>query len=288
MHLVYGHLSMDRLIVVDNFPTLNEDVFISDLVENPGGAGSNVAAFLAQLGHNVGLFTGVGDDETGRFLKEDISSYGVNTKYVKVQQQPTTKLTCVMDRNGNRSFYLHRGSSFNLGSEHFEEVDYSTIDSLIFNGIPLNDTISAMDYSQRNIPSYINLGTIISAGERVTPDFLSQFEAIFMNDSELETLLSRESITEEELKETKQKIIITRGKNGSTTFYDGQRIDVPAYECNVVNTLGCGDAFMAGWLASYFDGKSLSDCAERGHFYASVIAGTPKERLLFSEAQKKA
>ena len=288
MHLVYGHLSLDMLIVVDNFPALNEDVFISDLVENPGGAGSNVAAFLAQLGHDVGLFTAVGDDETGRFLQEEISGYRVSTKYIKVQQQPTTRLTCVMDKNGNRSFYLHRGSSFNLGSKDYEAVDYSNIDSLIFNGIPLDDTIMAMKYCQQEIPFYINLGTIISAGERVTPNSLARFEAIFMNGSELETLLSRENITEEKLRELHGKVVITRGKDGSTTFYDGKETNIPAYGCNVVNTLGCGDAFMAGWLASYFDGKSLSECAERGHFYAGIIAGTSKERLLFSETQKKA
>ena len=288
MHLVYGHLSMDRLIVVGDIPALNEDVFVSEMIENPGGAGSNVAAFLAQLGHNVGLFTGIGDDDIGRFLQEEISSYGVDTTYVKIQKHPTTKLTCVMDKSGDRSFYLHKGSSFNLESKAFENVDYSKLDSLIFNGIPLADTLTAIDYCTHDIPFYINLGTIISAGERITLNFLARFEAVFMNESELEVLLSKESLTEEKLRRSCEKIVITRGKDGSTTLYGDRKIDVPGYECNVANSLGCGDAFMAGWLGAYFDKKPLLECAERGHFYASIIAASTKERLSLNNTQEKA
>ena len=51
-----------------------------------------------------------------------------------------------------------------------------------------------------------------------------------------------------------------------------ERIHVSAYDIEVVDTTGCGDAFTAGFIAGLADGRSLDECAHLGTASASLVA----------------
>jgi sugar/nucleoside kinase (ribokinase family) len=52
-----------------------------------------------------------------------------------------------------------------------------------------------------------------------------------------------------------------------------ERIHVPCYEIDVVDTTGCGDAFTAGFIAGLANDRSLEECAHLGTASASLVAG---------------
>ena len=62
------------------------------------------------------------------------------------------------------------------------------------------------------------------------------------------------------------------GSEGSIIAMGDDRIHVPAYDIEVVDTTGCGDAFTAGFIAGLADGRSLTEAAHLGTASASLVA----------------
>ena len=50
------------------------------------------------------------------------------------------------------------------------------------------------------------------------------------------------------------------------------RIHVGAYDIEIVDTTGCGDAYTAGFIAGLADDRSLEECAHLGTASASLVA----------------
>ena len=69
-----------------------------------------------------------------------------------------------------------------------------------------------------------------------------------------------------------QAIILTMGAEGSI-FYNGDIfISQPVIPCQVVDTVGCGDAFLAGWCNAVLNGQSAKKAMYAGSELSSRIA----------------
>ena len=69
-----------------------------------------------------------------------------------------------------------------------------------------------------------------------------------------------------------QSIILTMGAEGSI-FYNGDIfISQPVIPCQVVDTVGCGDAFLAGWCNAVLNGQSAEKAMSAGSELSSLIA----------------
>ena len=79
------------------------------------------------------------------------------------------------------------------------------------------------------------------------------------------------------------------GGDGSIIAMGDQRIHVPAYDIEVVDTTGCGDAFTAGFIAGLADGRSLEEAAHLGTASASLVAsGLGSDAGIVDRAQVEA
>ncbi|HEX7391164.1 MAG TPA: PfkB family carbohydrate kinase, partial [Acidiphilium sp.] len=85
-------------------------------------------------------------------------------------------------------------------------------------------------------------------------------------------------------------LVVKRGARGSVVFggaipaYPDGGIVVPGFPVALVNPLGAGDAFMAGFVARYLDGAAPEDCARQGNACGAIVAA----RLLCSAASPTA
>jgi 5-dehydro-2-deoxygluconokinase len=69
-----------------------------------------------------------------------------------------------------------------------------------------------------------------------------------------------------------QALVVKRGQRGSTVFTaDGQRLDAPPYEVQVLNVLGAGDAFVSGFLYGYRHGWDWRRCARFGNATGAIV-----------------
>jgi sugar/nucleoside kinase (ribokinase family) len=67
-------------------------------------------------------------------------------------------------------------------------------------------------------------------------------------------------------------VAVTRGSEGALVVTAAEAIAVPAFEVEVVDTTGCGDAFSAGFLRGLAAGKSLDAAAVLGSATAALVA----------------
>jgi sugar/nucleoside kinase (ribokinase family) len=67
-------------------------------------------------------------------------------------------------------------------------------------------------------------------------------------------------------------VAVTCGAEGSVVVADGEATRVPAFEVEVVDTTGCGDAYSAGFLRGLSLGRQPADAALLGSACASLVA----------------
>jgi fructokinase len=75
-------------------------------------------------------------------------------------------------------------------------------------------------------------------------------------------------------------LCVTKGENGAILYCNGEFYEHPGFKVNAVDTVGAGDAFLAGLIASLLNKKEPADalafaCAT-GAFVASKAGATPE------------
>jgi sugar/nucleoside kinase (ribokinase family) len=122
-----------------------------------------------------------------------------------------------------------------------------------------------------------SIGTISAFGKERAISLIKGFSGIFMNESEAEYLTGSTNQLEQfqSLKELAPLLVIKRGAKGALAkFNDADLISKPAEEAVVIDTTGAGDAFAAGFLASWLTSKDLGAAIARALEVAAQCVAT--------------
>lgn len=136
--VVIGDVFADMISKVQGFPETGGRTFGTSFMRNSGGTGGNIAAGLAVLGMEASIVCGLGDDENGEFLLEELKQSGVNTEHVKVTAGLKSGAVPIMvDEDGERVIYvLVKGSAFEvIEPEDLLFLEEMNPDALCFTGV---------------------------------------------------------------------------------------------------------------------------------------------------------
>lgn len=233
---------------------------------NPGGAPCNVLAMLQKLGKQTAFIGKVGNDMFGRQLTEAVSSVGVDTRALKMDNEVHTTLAFVHTfPGGDRdfSFYRNPGADMMLTKD---EVDTELIkDSKIFHFGTLSSTHEGVREATRYaIDVAKEAGAIITFDPNLRPPLwaslddakreieygLGKCDVLKISDNEVEFLFGTTDY-DEGAKILQEKyniplILITLGPDGSRAYYQDLRVEVaPFLNENTIETTGAGDTFCA-------------------------------------------
>ena len=238
----------------------------------PGGAPANVAVGLSRLGIESAFVGMVGDDAFGELLRNTLEAENVDTRSLgKSTDQPTTLAFVALDEGGvpDFVFYRHPGADQSIQPSDldltvFDSAKVFHFGSLSLVSSPAYDTTYACleQASKSNITvSYDpNFRPALwpdtdKARERMLEP-LKYVTILKVSEEEFE-LLSGESDLSKGCAQLASQgpttIVITRGKNGMTLWRDGETIDVQAEPVNAVDTTGCGDSSVAGFLTTLLE-----------------------------------
>lgn len=236
----------------------------------PGGAPANVAVAAARLGTAAAFIGSVGNDLFGDFILRALEAEGVQTGGVRRREPPTrTSLAFVeIDAAGDRSFTFYRSDPAADELLYPEDVSEDLLSGaafLNFGSIPLikdpaasaaRRAASLAAESGVSVAFDVNLRehlweSVEAAREAVDPLFdLSRI--VKLSDAELSPLLGVED--EEEaaqmlLDRDVELVLVSLGPEGA--FYASSEFSgrVPAFQVDVVDATGAGDAFLAATLA---------------------------------------
>jgi sugar/nucleoside kinase (ribokinase family) len=288
--LVLGDLTLD--VVLSPARPLARGTDVPGLVRlRQGGSAATAAAWLGRLGAEVQLVCAVGRDGPGRALVESIRADHVVVRASRVAGQPTGRIGVVVAADGERSFVADRAAADQLAPADLRPAWFRSIElvhlplySLV--GEPLGSAGRAAVRLAREAGAAVSLdlasvGPLLAGGRpaalalvrEVAPDVLLATAA------ELSALLDSpdRAIPGARALALAPVVIVKRGGDGATVHLldaAGAPItfDVATRPLPAADTTGAGDAFDAGFLIGFTEGRRIGRSSPAG-LRRAVLAG---------------
>lgn len=248
------------------------------LIVSVGGAEVNVAVTLARLGVPSRFAGRVGDDPFGRRTLAALNAAGVDTRYVETDMSRPTGLY-LKDPVGPVRYYRKGSAAATYSS--VPTTALSDVDHVHLTGI----TVALSEDCRRLVESLLSLDGITvsfdinfrpalwesTAAASVLLEFARRADLVFTGLDEAATLWKVRAPEEiRALLPTVAELVVKDGPRQATAFHGDHRIDVAPTAITVVEPIGAGDAFAAGYLAARRHGEDLGAALRAGHLLAAT------------------
>jgi sugar/nucleoside kinase (ribokinase family) len=238
-----------------------------------GGAGANTALWLAATGTETTLVARIGDDSGGRLIRSDLEAAGVRCAFAVDTEAATCCVVVLVDRDGQRSMLPDRGANARFSAEDVDRAALSGATHLHLSGYVLLDPSSRPGgLAALAAAREAGLSTSVdpqSAALLTDPaaflDDVRGVDLLLPNTDELIALTSSaDPAAAGELLKTVGAVAVTAGLAGASWVDSDGVVSVPAEDAECVDSTGAGDAFDAGVLSAWLQGRSTVDVLRAG------------------------
>jgi fructokinase len=260
----------------------------------PGGAPMNVAYHLQKLNKNPALITRIGIDDKGQQLMKIFSGHGVCTDFFQVDNKYETGKVFANPNEYNEVVYdivKPVAWDFIAWDESLTDpvtnAGYFVYGSLAARSKVSKDTLFKLLETAKNKVLDINLRAP-HYNRRIVEQLLRKANFVKMNLAELELItgwFSNYTSIEDRLKSIGDKfrlsnMVVTMGGDGALLLINGEITKHPGFKVAVVDTVGSGDAFLAGLLSQLLDNAgseaTLEFASALGAFIATQRGACPE------------
>ena len=276
--LVAGEINPDLILTGDVDPEFGQVEKLVDSASLTIGSSSAIfACGAARLGLKVAFIGVCGDDVFGHFMLEQMQDRGVDTSDVIVRKDGQTGLSVILNRGSDRAIFTHAGLINALRADDISNVLLKRARHLHVASYFLQTNL------QPGLPDLFrrarSLGLTTSLDTNYDPsevwlgfDELLSVTNVFLPNEKEALSLAKESdidLAAEILGTKTETLAIKLGAEGALGVRDGEKTKVTSIPVNVVDTVGAGDSFDAGFLYGYLHGWSL----ERSLRLACICGG---------------
>jgi 2-dehydro-3-deoxygluconokinase len=271
------------------------------------GAESTVAIGMRRLGHEAVWVGVVGDDELGARVLRDLTAEGVDTRFVRIDPDHPTGFMLRELRTAEYTrvtYYRTQSAGSHLTPADVEAAfaafgsagpDLGDIDLVHLTGITpalAENCADAVRHAVRlaraaGIPVSFDVNyrsTLPGSDTTVTliRELLPEIAILFVGDDEL-ALVTDESDPERAARDLLTRgvseVVVKQGANGALAATTDERdaicvVSHPALPVRVVDAIGAGDSFTAGYLAARCEGLPPADRLRWGTIAAACTVGT--------------
>lgn len=282
-----------------NYPVVCFGEILWDILPGnmmPGGAPMNVAYHLQKLGMPPALITRVGLDNHGKKLIQLMEREGISTDYFQMDfELDTGKVTATpgegdavhyeickpvawdniqWDDNflslvGEAGYFIH--GTLGARSEASRKVLYRLLEVARFRVLDIN--LRPPHYDRTTLEHLLQGVTLLKLNLEELELLTGWFSGYRTEGDRMEVLQSRFHIP---------TIVVTRGSQGAVLLDDGKFYTHPGFRVEVADTVGSGDAFLAGLLFRMTEGTdppaAIAFASAMGALVASQYGPTPAYR----------
>jgi 2-dehydro-3-deoxygluconokinase len=254
-----------------------------------GGAESNVACHLPALGVPSAWVSAVGDDPFGRALLDEIGAAGVDVSGVHVDpSRPTGLYIKESGAQGSPVRYYRTGSAASgMGPELLADLDLDGAGVIHLSGITPALSTSCLDLV-RAVLTAPRTDTLVSFDVNFRPalwsgkdpsvlrELANAADIVLTGDDEALAVWGTGDPTElRALLPGPATLVVKHGERGVTLVEgDEPPVFAPALQVDVVEPVGAGDAFAAGFLAATLRGLDPATRLRSGHLQAASTLRT--------------
>ena len=241
-----------------------------------GGSIFNTAIALGRLGIITGFFSGLSTDFFGDSLKAGLMGSNVDLKYTKIWDKPSTLAFVKLDNGQARySFYDDNSAGRMLTKKDLPKLS-ADVNALHFGSISLIPEPGASTYEALMTREANNRVICLDPNirENVIKDrreylarisrLISMCDILKISDEDVTWITGKTdlaSAARKWLNAGAKVVVITKGENGVEAFTKGISIKQPSVNVKVADTVGAGDTFTAGFLASLQRAGKLNNAA---------------------------
>lgn len=260
-----------------------------------GGAESNVAIGLARLGVETTWISRVGADSFGDLIRRELRAEGVTCRALVDEERRTGFMLKERLAGGaSRITYYREGSAASrMASDDVTDQDLDAADLVHLTGITC-----ALSEQGRHLVTDVarrarDRGVVVSfdlnyrrrlwepsEAAAVYEQVLPWCDVVFAGESEAALVVGAREMSGEDAAEFIAKfgpetVVVKHGADGATGWFSGQAVERPAYTVPVIDAVGAGDAFAAGFIAAYLDGSLPEECMRAGVGSGALACTSP-------------
>lgn len=275
----FGALNVDRLYSVDKIVSHDEESFITNETDTPGGSAANTIVGLARLGCSTSIIGKIAEDDEGDLIEYNLAINGVYTNNLIYSEIGSTgKCIGFVDKYGERCLYISPGVNDEIKIGEINPLNIMRCKIMhytSFVGDSFNTQIELLEkLSKETLLSFDPGMLYVEKGFDELKSILERTDILLINESELRLLCNNDH---DDLKELTlglldmgiDTVVVKQGSKGVFAINNSQECFVEAYECDVVDTTGAGDSFNSGFLYSFLKGYDLEKSCQIGNWVAS-------------------
>ncbi|MGB2625218.1 MAG: carbohydrate kinase family protein [Candidatus Acidiferrum sp.] len=277
---VIGELNLDLILYgLPDELVLERELLASDLRITLGSSSAIFAHNLARLGNKVGFSSCIGDDPLGEICLERLRDANVDLSRVRRFENKTTGLTVVLQQSKERYILTYPGTMYEFREKDLD-FDY------IFSAKHLHVCSYFLQKGLR--PSWVSIlrkakeaGLTTSLDTNDDPEdcwsddvrsLLKHVDILLPNEREACKLARTDDFEHaaDILAEKVPVLVIKRGAQGAVARVGKDKFVALPPDVQMVDPVGAGDSFDAGFLHQFIRGARIEECLKYGNLAGAL------------------
>ena len=244
-----------------------------------GGVGRNIAHNMALMGLRVGLLTAYGTDLNGERVASSCSKAGIDLSHaLRLPDMDTSTYLYLTRPDGEMALAVSDMAICEKITPTYLSANLSRLQNAQVVVADANIPAESLEYLAENCASPLFVDPVSTVKAEKLRPILHKIHTLKPNRLEAELLSGVKIETNEDLVKAADRLLelgvhrlfISLGADGVFAAMGKERLWVPNIPGNMVNTTGCGDAFMAALVWAYMEGSDLKRSALAGLAAGSI------------------
>jgi sugar/nucleoside kinase (ribokinase family) len=279
--IVVGELNVDLILnEIDSFPEMGKEKLANKMDLVLGSSSAIFASNLSSLGTKVSFLGKIGNDSFGELCVASLKTKGVDTSLIVTDEVLKTGATIVMNYDNDRAMVTYPGAMENLTIEEITEDKLAEARhmhlSSPFLQPKLKDSLIEIFNKAKKLGLTTSLDTQWDPNEKWDLDLeelLPLVDVFLPNEQELLLLTSEETIESalNKIEKYANTVVVKMGTKGSLSMVNGERKNIKSFlNSEVVDAIGAGDSFNAGYISKYIKSASVEECQTFGNLTGAI------------------
>jgi len=273
--IVIGELNVDIILnEIESIPVIGKEIIANAMAVTLGSSSAIFASNLSSLGTQVAFIGKVGNDNFAQVVLSSLDTKKVDTSHIIRSTSLSTGATIVLNYDQDRANITYPGAMNDL---HLEDIDFVFLSkarhmhfSNCFLQPGIRNDLTNLFRRAKELGLTTSFDTQWDPEEKwdLPLEKLLPFVDVFLPNIQEFKFLTRSNTIEEgiqKLQNFAHYIVIKNGSDGAIAWDGKYLIPQPAFfNDKVVDCIGAGDSFNAGFIKDFINKKTLKKCLETG------------------------
>lgn len=270
--VVVGSINVDLVVGVERFPGVGETLAGTHFATHPGGKGANQAAAVGRLGYPVQILGRIGSDGFGEQVRQSLIEAGIDTAPMAIAEGASGTAIITVTSGGENNIIIIPGANARLSPADLD-ANVALIRQAALVLTQLEIPLATVEHlaalcERENVPLILDPAPAQHLGRQT----LARVSWITPNDTEAGQMAGSteppqaeaefRELAEQLMELGPRNVLLKLGDRGAfMATADGERLFLPAYSVNSVDTTAAGDAFNGAFAVALARGARAADAA---------------------------